>query len=212
MFKAAYNLSFATWEVLICRGAKTQIANEDGFTPKSIAMKQIGAGPFRFGPESDEVLNQIQPKSDAERHFIQWLKNECPPNCRKLMLKFFFSFSSTNRFLFLFVLDLEATATKKEPVRKKPVVNKKKVNYISHYPQNVSHPMTNLSHPTAVAAPPPPYTISACYQQTYYGQYPVSTPSYSHVEHFQPSPPSSSQCELTEQDIYFPLSYPSFSL
>lgn len=189
LFKAAYNLSFATWEVLICRGAKTQIANEDGFTPKSIAMKQIGAGPFRFGPESDEVLNQIQPKSDAERHFIQWLKNECPPNCH-----------------------LEATATKKEPVRKKPVVNKKKVNYISHYPQNVSHPMTNLSHPTAVPAPPPPYTISACYQQTYYGQYPVSTPAYSHVEHFQLSPPSSSQCELTEQDIYFPLSYPSFSL
>lgn len=45
-------------------------------------MKQIGAGPFRFGPDSDEVLNNIQPKSDAERHFIQWLKNECPPNCR----------------------------------------------------------------------------------------------------------------------------------
>lgn len=69
--------------MLICRGAKTQIANEDGYTPKSIAMKQIGAGPFRFGPDSDEVLNQIEPKSDAERHFIRWLKNECPPNCRK---------------------------------------------------------------------------------------------------------------------------------
>ena len=46
-------------------------------------MKQIGAGPFRFGPDSDEVLNNIQPKSDAERHFIQWLKNECPSNCRE---------------------------------------------------------------------------------------------------------------------------------
>lgn len=67
---------------MICRGAKSQIANEDGYTPKSIAMKQIGAGPFRFGPDSDEVLNNIQPKSDAERHFIQWLKNECPSNCR----------------------------------------------------------------------------------------------------------------------------------
>ena len=85
LFKAAYNLSFATWEVLICRGAKSQIANEDGFTPKSIAMKQIGAGPFRFGPDSEEVLNTIQPKSDAEKHFIQWLKNECPPNCRTLI-------------------------------------------------------------------------------------------------------------------------------
>ncbi len=27
LFKAAYNLSFATWEILICRGAKSQIAN-----------------------------------------------------------------------------------------------------------------------------------------------------------------------------------------
>ena len=68
--------------MLICRGAKSQIANEDGYTPKSIAMKQIGAGPFRFGPDSDEVLNNIGPTSDAERHFIQWLKNECPANCR----------------------------------------------------------------------------------------------------------------------------------
>ena len=84
LFKAAYNLSFATWEVLICRGAKSQIANEDGYTPKSIAMKQIGAGPFRYGPDSDEVLDNIEPKSDAERHLIRWLKNECPPNCRKL--------------------------------------------------------------------------------------------------------------------------------
>lgn len=96
LFKAAYNLSFATWEVLICRGAKSQIANEDGYTPKSIAMKQIGAGPFRFGPDSDEVLNNIQPKSDAEKHFIQWLKNECPPNCRTLIKSHSLFFQSTS--------------------------------------------------------------------------------------------------------------------
>ena len=38
--------------------------------PKSIAMKQIGAGPYRFGPNSDEVLNNIQPKSNAEKHLF----------------------------------------------------------------------------------------------------------------------------------------------
>ncbi|UJR26598.1 hypothetical protein I4U23_007918 [Adineta vaga] len=182
LFKAAYNLSFATWEVLICRGAKSQIANEDGYTPKSIAMKQIGAGPFRFGPDSDEVLNNIDPKSDAEKHFIQWLKNECPPNCH-----------------------LESTNSKKETIRKKPLT-KKKNNFTPHYPQTAQ--MLSNSHPPI---PPPSYNAINCYQQPFYGQYPLPTP-YSHVEHFQPSPPSTSQCEITDQELYFPISYPSFSL
>jgi len=177
LFKAAYNLSFATWEVLICRGAKSQIANEDGYTPKSIALKQIGAGPFRFAPDSDNILNNIVPTSDAERHFIQWLKNECPPNCH-----------------------LESTNTKKETIRKKPIV-KKKNNFIHHFPQT-----TQInSHP-----PPPPYNMTHCYQQPFYGQYTIPN-SYSHVEHFQPSPPPTSQCEIADQELYFPI-YPSFSL
>ena len=46
-------------------------------------MKQIGAGPYRCAPDADEILNNIIPQSDAEKHFLQWLKNECPPNCRK---------------------------------------------------------------------------------------------------------------------------------
>ncbi|CAF1365225.1 unnamed protein product [Adineta steineri] len=183
LFKAAYNLSFATWEVLICRGAKSQIANEDGYTPKSIAMKQIGAGPFRFGPDSDEVLNQIEPKSDAEKHFIQWLKNECPSNCH-----------------------IESTNSKKEVVRKKPIVKKKTNNFTHHYPQS-----TPIHHNTHPSIPPPPYNMTNCYQQPFYGQYPIPN-SYSHVEHFQPSPPPSSQCELADQELYFPISYPSFSL
>jgi len=201
LFKAAYNLSFATWEVLICRGAKSQIANEDGYTPKSIAMKQIGAGPFRFGPDSDEVLNNIEPKSNAEKHFIQWLKNECPPNCH-----------------------LEATNTKKETIRKKPIV-KKKSNFLSHYPQPTqmlnnhhhqqqqqqqlqhSHPPPPPLHPP----PPPPYTMTNCYQQAFYNQYTMSS-TYSHIEHFQPSPPPTSQCEIADQELYFPINYPSFSL
>ncbi|CAF4131322.1 unnamed protein product [Rotaria magnacalcarata] len=184
LYKAAYNLAFATWEVLIRHGAKSQIANEDGYTPKSIAMKQIGAGPFRFGPDSDEVLNSIQPKSDAEKHFIQWLKNECPPNCH-----------------------LESTNIKKEPIRKKPIV-KKKTNYMHHYPQTAQL-LNNNSH--SQPPPPPPYTMTNCYQQPFYGQYPLPTP-YTHVEHFQPSPPPSSQCEIADQELYFPISYPSFSL
>ncbi|CAF4268105.1 unnamed protein product [Rotaria socialis] len=184
LYKAAYNLAFATWEVLIRHGAKSQIANEDGYTPKSIAMKQIGAGPFRFGPDSDEVLNSIQPKSDAEKHFIQWLKNECPPNCH-----------------------LESTNVKKEPIRKKQIV-KKKTNYMHHYPQTAQL-LNNNSH--SQPPPPPPYTMTNCYQQPFYGQYPLPTP-YTHVEHFQPSPPPSSQCEIADQELYFPISYPSFSL
>ncbi|CAF2076587.1 unnamed protein product [Rotaria magnacalcarata] len=184
LYKAAYNLAFATWEVLIRHGAKSQIANEDGYTPKSIAMKQIGAGPFRFGPDSDEVLNSIQPKSDAEKHFIQWLKNECPPNCH-----------------------LESTNIKKEPIRKKTIV-KKKTNYMHHYPQTAQL-LNNNSH--SQPPPPPPYTMTNCYQQPFYGQYPLPTP-YTHVEHFQPSPPPSSQCEIADQELYFPISYPSFSL
>jgi hypothetical protein len=48
-------------------------------------MKQIGAGPFRGGPDCYEILNNIVPTSDAEKHFIQWLKNECPSNCRMLI-------------------------------------------------------------------------------------------------------------------------------
>ncbi|CAF4399033.1 unnamed protein product, partial [Rotaria sp. Silwood2] len=190
LFKAAYNLSFATWEVLICRGAKSQIANEDSYIPKSIALKQIGAGPFRFGPDSDEVLNNIKPKSDAEKHFIQWLKNECPPNCH-----------------------LESTNPKKETIRKKPIV-KKKTNFIHHYPQTTQILNNNNLHPLPAppaAAPPPPYNMTHCYQQPFYSQYSIPT-SYSHVEHFQPSPPPSSQCEIADQELYFPISYPSFSL
>jgi hypothetical protein len=109
-------------------------------------------------------------------------------------------------FKILFLLDLESTNTKKEPIRKKPVV-KKKTNFISHYSQPTQIVVNNNnSHP-----PPPPYNMTHCYQQPFYGQYPLPT-SYSHVEHFQPSPPPSSQCEIADQELYFPISYPSFSL
>jgi hypothetical protein len=53
--------------------------------------------------------------------------------------------------------------------------------------------------------------MSNCYQQPFYSQYPIPTP-YSHVEHFQPSPPPTSQCEIADQELYFPMNYPSFSL
>ena len=84
---------------------------------------------------------------------------------------------------------------------------KKKNNFIQHYPQ-APQILNHNSRPPP--PPPPPYTMTNCYQQPFYGQYPLPT-SYSHVEHFQPSPPPSSQCEIADQELYFPI-YPSFSL
>lgn len=106
----------------------------------------------------------------------------------------------------LFSIDLESISAKKETIRKKPLV-KKKNNYTPHYPQSTQ--MLPNSHPPM--PPPPSYNAINCYQQPFYGQYPLPTP-YSHVEHFQPSPPSTSQCEMADQELYFPISYPSFSL
>jgi len=103
-----------------------------------------------------------------------------------------------------FILDLESTNTKKETIRKKPIV-KKKNNFIHHFPQSTQI-LNNKSHP-----PPPPYNMTNCYQQPFYGQYPIPT-SYSHGEHFQPSPPPSTHCDIADQELYFPISYPSFSL
>ncbi len=115
---------------------------------------------------------------------------------------FFFSFC---------ILDLESTNSKKETIKKKPIV-KKKNNFIHHFPQSTPSIHNNNSHrPPPSLPPPPPYNMTNCYQQTFYGQYPIPT-SYSHVEHFQPSPPPTSQCEISDQELYFPISYPSFSL
>lgn len=100
---------------------------------------------------------------------------------------------------------MESTNVKKEPIRKKPVV-KKKTNFIHHYPQT-----PQIFNNKPIPPPPPSYAMTNCYQQPFYGQYPIPTP-YSHVEHFQPSPPPSSQCEIADQELYFPISYPSFSL
>lgn len=110
-----------------------------------------------------------------------------------------------------FLLDLEATNPKKETVRKKTIV-KKKNNFLHHHYPQVPHMLNNNSRlAPPPPPPPPPYTMTNCYQQPFYGQYPIQT-SFSHVEHFQPSPPPSSQCEIADQELYFPLSYPSFSL
>ena len=98
---------------------------------------------------------------------------------------------------------------KKEPIRKKPIV-KKKNNFIPHYPQTNANPLPP-PHPPPAPVPPPPYNMTSCYQQSFYGQYSIPT-SYAHIEHFQPSPPPTSQCEITDQELYFPITYPSFSL
>jgi hypothetical protein len=110
--------------------------------------------------------------------------------------------------IFIFKLkDLESTNTKKETIRKKPIV-KKKTNFIHHYPQSTHIINKNNSHSTPA---PPPYNMNNCYQQPFYGQYSIPT-SYSHVEHFQPSPPPTSQCEIADQELYFPMNYQSFRL
>ncbi len=101
---------------------------------------------------------------------------------------------------------MESTNSKKETIRKKPLI-KKKTNFLPHFPQPTQI-LHNNSHPPA---PPPPYNMNNCYQQPFYGQYPLPT-SYSHVEHFQPSPPPTSQCEIADQELYFPITYQSFRL
>lgn len=121
-------------------------------------------------------------------------------------------------FYFSFISDLEATNTKKETIRKKPIV-KKKSNFLPHYPQptqmmNNNNHHHHLQHPTPShqpPPPPPPYTMSNCYQQAFYNQYSMSA-TYSHIEQFQLSPPPTSQCEIADQELYFPINYPSFSL
>jgi hypothetical protein len=112
---------------------------------------------------------------------------------------------------FFVILDLESTNSKKETIKKKPIV-KKKNNFIHHFPQPTQiHNNTNSHSRPPPPLPPPPYNMTNIYQQPFYGQYPIPT-SYPHVEHFQPSPPPTSQCEITDQELYYPLSYPSFSL